>query len=429
MPGLRRCPCSLCKGSDLPWQHSRTIKRHLERDAEALELAKSGHVGKNALNFDPDCQDNAHDHVSSPDHQELELSMGIDMIKEAQELENEDLNAYSDQDGMEYEFDADVSESHSEREHEPAGRPFALDDFEPISALFSRPTSPHHLEMTHEDDDLALASSESEPECSNSDSEAADITADPSFIPRAQLFPFYEPGGTYDDPNPAPFKIPPFLSEHPIVRQAYVRAFIARAFRGATHSLVQDMLEGSKSTIASFLKKDSSLAQIDLENFATTFPTVERRLGVNTSSYIKYFFVCDICWIRHEPDTLYTLKSPHCTDSKCRGKLYTSKRILNATKSIEKRTPCKILPYALLVRAIQRVLLRPGKWQDFQHWRTPDDQPGPALPLSEAEQFRLWGVHIPMNDVYDGWAWRAIQAFALACGASSSGTSPSMFHA
>ncbi|KAF8532160.1 hypothetical protein JB92DRAFT_3104248 [Gautieria morchelliformis] len=123
MPGLRRCPCSLCKDSDLPWQHSRIIKRHLETDAEALELAKSSHVGQNTLNFNPDCQDNAH-HISSLDHQDLELSTGIDMIKETQELENENLNAYSDQD-----------ESHSEHEHEPVGHPFALHDFEPISAL------------------------------------------------------------------------------------------------------------------------------------------------------------------------------------------------------------------------------------------------------------------------------------------------------
>ncbi|KAF8498028.1 hypothetical protein JB92DRAFT_3146584 [Gautieria morchelliformis] len=166
MPGLRGCPCSLCKDSDLPWQHSRIIKRHLETDAEALELAKSCHVGKNALNFDPDCQANAH-HVSSPDNQELKLSTGIDMTKEAQEPENKNLNAYSDQD-----------ESHSEHEHEPAGRPFALDDFEPISALFSWPTSPHHPKLTHEYNGLVLASSQSESESSDSDSEAADIMTD-----------------------------------------------------------------------------------------------------------------------------------------------------------------------------------------------------------------------------------------------------------
>jgi hypothetical protein len=141
---------------------------------------------------------------------------------------------------------------------------------------------------------------------------------------------------------------------------------------------------------------------IDLENFATTFTTVERRLGVNSSSYIKYFFVCDLCWMRHEPDTLYSLKSPDCTDSKCQGKLYTTKRLATGSKSREKRTPCKILPYALLIHAIQCILLRKGKWEDFQHWRGPGDEFGQFPPLSEDEQFGLHGIHAPMHDVYDG---------------------------
>ncbi|KAF8511756.1 hypothetical protein JB92DRAFT_3117700 [Gautieria morchelliformis] len=79
-------------------------------------------------------------------------------------------------------------------------------------------------------------------------------------------------------------------------------------------------------------------------------------------------------------------------------------------KSSEKRTPCKILPYALLIHAIQRILLRQGKWEDFQHWRGPGDEPGQFPPLGEAEQFDLRGIHAPMHDVYDGWAWGAIQA-------------------
>jgi hypothetical protein len=74
--------------------------------------------------------------------------------------------------------------------------------------------------------------------------------------------------------------------------KAYVRAFIAGAFHGATHTHVQAMLEGSRNVISSFISLHLTLAnEIDLKSFAITFATVERRLGVNTNVFVKYFFV------------------------------------------------------------------------------------------------------------------------------------------
>jgi hypothetical protein len=43
------------------------------------------------------------------------------------------------------------------------------------------------------------------------------------------------------------------------------------------------------------------------------------------------------------------------------------KQMKNSKKEKQKRTPCTILPYTMLVYVIQCILLHPGKWDDFQH--------------------------------------------------------------
>ena len=58
------------------------------------------------------------------------------------------------------------------------------------------------------------------------------------------------------------------------------------------------------------------------------------------------------------------------------------------------------------------ILARPGKWEDFQLWRTDDDAPGRVAPLAQPptgyDAFGDPGVRL--CDVTDGWGWRAIQA-------------------
>jgi hypothetical protein len=192
-----------------------------------------------------------------------------------------------------------------------------------------------------------------------------------------------------------------------VVREAYVRAFIASTFGGTTNLATQAILESSKSTIASFLQRDPTITGIDLKNFATTISTVERRLGVEANAYIQYFFVCSVCWKRHEPDTLYKLKSSMCTEDGCSGQLYTMK---HTKKNAQKRLPCKILPYVKLFPAVQRILLRPGKYEQLQQWRKDGDEPKDVPPMTFEDWKCTWPEDTPMQDIYDGWGWRAVEA-------------------
>ncbi|KAF8524031.1 hypothetical protein JB92DRAFT_1498464 [Gautieria morchelliformis] len=207
------------------------------------------------------------------------------------------------------------------------------------------------------DDSLSSSFAGNLPAGSDNDDDMVDLTHDPAFVQRGTLFPSDDPSA---EPDPSdsdtpfdPTLLPAAFAEHPIVREAYIRAFIASTFGGTTNITTQAMLESSRSTIASFLQRDPALGEIDLKSFAITIGTVER-LGVDTDTYVKYYFVCDACWKRHEPETLYTLKSPNCTQDGCLGKLYTIKR---TRKLAQKRLPGKILPYVKLLLAIQHILL------------------------------------------------------------------------
>ncbi|KAF8532658.1 hypothetical protein JB92DRAFT_3103355 [Gautieria morchelliformis] len=70
----------------MPWQKSRTIKQHLQRDAEALELVNSNHVENNSREFslDETLRDN---YISAVD------------TRETQEIKGNDLCSYTQCDG------------------------------------------------------------------------------------------------------------------------------------------------------------------------------------------------------------------------------------------------------------------------------------------------------------------------------------------
>ncbi|KAF8507614.1 hypothetical protein JB92DRAFT_3121724 [Gautieria morchelliformis] len=66
-----------------------------------------------------------------------------------------------------------------------------------------------------------------------------DLTHDPAFVQRGTLFPSDDPSAEPDpsDPNTPfdPTLLPAAFAEHPIVCEAYVRAFIASTFGGTTN--------------------------------------------------------------------------------------------------------------------------------------------------------------------------------------------------
>ncbi|KAK0458590.1 uncharacterized protein EV420DRAFT_1543317, partial [Desarmillaria tabescens] len=107
-----------------------------------------------------------------------------------------------------------------------------------------------------------------------------------------------------------------------------------------------------------------------LDRFAQTLATVEKRLGVSTGGFITYLFCCRSCWDVHYPSELPKLLSPACSNPYCDGILYTVKRLSGGA---EKRTPVLTVPFVPPSRAIRRMCLQPGKVQQWQHWRGPDD--------------------------------------------------------
>lgn len=62
---------------------------------------------------------------------------------------------------------------------------------------------------------------------------------------------------------------------------------------------------------------------------------------------------------------------------------------------------------------VQRYALRPGKYDQWQLWRGPGDEPGRAAPLHApadpdgADAFE--SLDWRMSDMSDGWEWRTIQ--------------------
>ncbi|EIW73997.1 hypothetical protein CONPUDRAFT_68070, partial [Coniophora puteana RWD-64-598 SS2] len=202
-------------------------------------------------------------------------------------------------------------------------------------------------------------------------------------------------------------QLPQAFEDHSIIRNAYIRVFVLVVVHGVSHSAAQCTLDGLRLTITQAANKHPEDNYPGLSNFARTVPTVLKRLGLSMDHFIIYLTVCDVCWAVHHPSTISDLPSPSCTSENCTGTIYKEKRLAN---SDIKRTPVKIVPYVPLERAIQRFLLRPGKWEQLQHWRGGGDDAGPVPPNYESGFDAFDNPSKPMTDIYDGWGWRAIQA-------------------
>jgi len=230
------------------------------------------------------------------------------------------------------------------------------------------------------------------------------IEQDPLFLSRDTVY-----NNTDDDNDGDDSNIPAAMLEHPALRNAYVHAFVDAAYRGATHESVKSMLTSTHSTIRTMLADVAiSPPGLDLDNMARTLRTVERRLGVDPDKIITYYFLCPDCWKVYHPSHLSNLKSPMCTARNCSATIYTTKRTAN---KLEKRTPCKVMPSASLEKALQHLLMRPGKWDELQSWRQEFDI-GPGLPLSRDKWLAQLNMEKPLCDVTDGWVWRSIPAGA-----------------
>ncbi len=72
--------------------------------------------------------------------------------------------------------------------------------------------------------------------------------------------------------------------------------------------------------------------------------------------------------------------------------------------------PLKPLPTTSLVAGIQRILLRPGKINEFNMWREAVDAVGLEPPLTEDNWPGCDNRNYRLHDMFDGWCWRCICA-------------------
>jgi hypothetical protein len=225
---------------------------------------------------------------------------------------------------------------------------------------------------------------------------------DPQFLPNDVLF----DENTLADLDEPDGVLPPALSEHRALLNGYVHVFANAACRRATHADAEETLNLLHSTITSCYPGGiSPELQGDLDNMARTLRTVEKRLGVDTGKIILNYILCPSCWHMYHPSELPTMQSRLCTASGCSAALFRLKRMSSKT---QKRIPYKVMPVASFKAALERLLMRPAKWEELQHWRKDGDQE-PAPPITREEWYAEKDVNEPLTDIYDGWMWRSLR--------------------
>lgn len=233
-----------------------------------------------------------------------------------------------------------------------------------------------------------------------------DMESDPLYRSREEIF---NPSDEdIFEPTSGSAGLPRAFEEDPILRNIYIRVFVQAAYKGASHDAIRGMLQSEKLTLLALQQRGCIPEDLDLSRFPSTLATIERRLGVAPDEYIIYYFICPVCWNRHTPSELYELAAPDCTRVGCDGILYTTNGTRDPSGRL-KRTPTKLLPYSSLLGYVQRMLLRPGKAEEVEHWRTPEDM-APRLPISRDEWLELTDNDKELRDIHDGSAWRSIEA-------------------
>ncbi|KAF7314745.1 hypothetical protein MKEN_00948500 [Mycena kentingensis (nom. inval.)] len=229
-----------------------------------------------------------------------------------------------------------------------------------------------------------------------------DIAHDPLFMTRETTL---ESSSTDVDNE----DLPPAFRDHPAIRHSYIRAFVNGAFHGVTHAASAINLEGNYKLFKGAEKL--GLTYLGLNDFAMTIRTVEKRIGVSTECLIEYFFLCDGCWKPHTADELAALTSANCSEDDCDGTIYSvSRKRAVQPNGKEKRKPKLMLPYVSPERALQRACLQPGKVEQWQEWRRPADAPGQRSPSQLRGYDAFDDANAPLENIWDGWGWRAIQA-------------------
>ncbi|KAI0039565.1 hypothetical protein FA95DRAFT_1612467 [Auriscalpium vulgare] len=164
---------------------------------------------------------------------------------------------------------------------------FSMDDPDSDEDLELRPSPSKRRRTTWESDDdldleLGLIPSD--------DEEDEDVTAEGPFGFGNNLFRAWD--SVFDDNEADPdgddagagdaTNASSLLDDHPAIRNAYIRVFVAAAFKGATRAVVRMMLDSTRISLLAAAQQSASVSFPGLERFALTLKTVERRLGVDT---------------------------------------------------------------------------------------------------------------------------------------------------
>lgn len=252
----------------------------------------------------------------------------------------------------------------------------------------ARPLSPASVEEQDDDDELFEVQQD-----------------DPLY---ARLEALYGDDPVDNDPASSATALPPAFREHPLVRRAYIQAFISVAFYGATHDSVKYTLECARDQLLSMCLRTGYVIS-GLEKMAVTLRTVERRLGLDPDEHITYWALCNTCWETHHPSQLKGLPAHgRCLVEDCPGTVFEIKHFSDGTKH---RVPVKVLSTVSPKEVIQRLVLRPGKLEEMGKWRSkPDDQPGEKAPVTIDDWPGSLDAEFRMYDITDGWGWNAIRA-------------------
>lgn len=412
------CPCRTCKNDPRYMQTMQMCTKHRKLDEQAQLVSAYKHVAQAAAPLHLRRADQTHSSAPqhSPSMRTGPLDASVDGLEDEQEDGLEDGLAYDAADLGLSVTGNDISEPATPRSTLGDRRSEGLGNYLPVSVeevddeeapmcLDSDSDGDLPLHDAHFGDPARPLSPASVDEQDNDD-ELFEVQQDDPLYARLEALYDDDPGD--NDPASSATALPPAFREHPLVRRAYIQAFISVAFYGATHDSVKYTLECARDQLLSMCLRTGYVIS-GLEKMAVTLRTVERRLGLDPDEHITYWALCDTCWETHHPSQLKGLPAHgKCVVEDCPGTVFETKHFSDGTKH---RVPVKVLSTASPKDVIQRLLLRPGKLAEMSKWRsTPDDQPGDKAPIPIEDWPGSLDAEFRMYDITDGWGWNAIRA-------------------
>ncbi|CAL1715467.1 unnamed protein product [Somion occarium] len=143
---------------------------------------------------------------------------------------------------------------------------------------------------------------------------------------------------------------PAAMHESPPIRLAYLHAVLGNIFEHNTILDATNRLAGSLDII------DACGCLPTYPKPVRTLVTAKKQLGLNVDDYIKKRPICIVYFKYYSYETITSMDSPQCTESKCQGLIYRD--VYTSKKNHITRLPAKIQPYASIIKSLRRLCLR-----------------------------------------------------------------------